>query len=100
MEAELRSPRDARGIDADVMGIAQRFDVDNLEHLADRPSQREIDRLPLHRRAEVADVERAAGNLDRLDGSSGGRELEPVVCERSGAADFSRRGEPAKVVYR
>jgi len=49
VEVKLGSPGDMRGINPDIMGVAQRFDVDNLEDIADRPGQREIDRLPFDR---------------------------------------------------
>ena len=56
MEVELGSSGDTGGIDPDIMGVAQRFGIDDLENVLDRPGQRQIDREPFDRRAEVGNV--------------------------------------------
>ena len=60
-------PATMRRIDPDIMRVAQRFGVDDLEDVLDRPGQRQIDRQPFDRRAEIGDLQRAAGDLNGFD---------------------------------
>src|ERR1700757_1588820 len=55
-EVDFASSRDARRLDPDIMCVAQRLGVDDLEDIADRPGQVEVDGLPFHRCPKVGDV--------------------------------------------
>src|SRR5205807_5827218 len=64
MKIGLAPPRDARRVEPDLMRTPQRLGVDDLEDVLDRPGRNEIHREPLDRRAEIGDLERAAGHLN------------------------------------
>ena len=79
MKVHLGSPSDARGLEPDIASVAQRLDIDDLEHVADRSGQGEVDRLPFHRRAEIGHTDHPSGDVDRFDHSGSGREFDLLV---------------------
>src|SRR6266478_6618607 len=98
MKVDLGSPADLRRINPDLMCIAQRLRVDDLENVLDRPGKGEVDRERFHRRAEIGDAKRPAGDLNGFNRAAGGHEIQRLVCKRGGPADPSYRSEPAEVV--
>ena len=100
MKVRFGSAGDLRRVDPDVVGVAQRLCVDRLEDILDRSGKGKVDRQPFHRGAEVGDLQRASGSLNRFDRSAGRREHEPPVVEGGGPADLPRRGQSLEIADR
>src|SRR5438477_11432088 len=77
--------------------VIKRFRIDELEGFLKRSVDRQIDRQPFERRADLADVERSAIRLQAFDDTAARQKHEMPVGELRDAVHLARRRQPINI---
>src|SRR5437764_15285452 len=100
MQYRVGMAADPRRIEIGGTRVIKRFRIDELEGFLKRSVDRQIDRQPFERRADLADVERSAIRLQAFDDTAARQKHEMPVGELRDAVHLARRRQPSNGGYR